>query len=186
MEDSYLESTRRRIASRTKKGRGCWLWTGALSSVGYGHLSVNGKVQDAHRVLWMIEHGPIPEGGVIAHRCDNRACVRLDHLFLTDDAGNLADMRAKWRHSHGASHGAAIRTGWTAELRAMRAEQTRARNAIRQAELGTTEDAKFCPRCQTVKPRSDFHRNAARPDGIKPHCKPCSIAMEIARRKHKS
>jgi hypothetical protein len=34
---------------------------------------------------------------VVCHRCDERRCVNPDHLFLAPQAGNLADMKRKWR-----------------------------------------------------------------------------------------
>lgn len=51
----------------------------------------------AHRQAYEYAFGPIPDGLVIAHRCDNPPCVRPDHLWLTTQAGNLEDMRQKSR-----------------------------------------------------------------------------------------
>jgi lambda repressor-like predicted transcriptional regulator len=44
-----------------------------------------------------LHFGPIPENAWVLHRCDTRLCVRPDHLFLGDNATNMADMKAKAR-----------------------------------------------------------------------------------------
>ncbi len=75
----------------------CWLWTGGRSTRGYGEISLGGYRDRAHRVSWTIHYGPIPEDGVICHRCDNPPCVRPDHLFLGTQADNVKDMTDKGR-----------------------------------------------------------------------------------------
>ena len=52
----------------------------------------------AHRLMWEEVNGPIPEGMVLLHICDNPPCIRLDHLRLGTQAENVADMVAKGRH----------------------------------------------------------------------------------------
>lgn len=42
-------------------------------------------------------HGSIPPGMVIMHTCDNRLCVRPDHLRLGTQAENIQDMWSKGR-----------------------------------------------------------------------------------------
>lgn len=62
---------------------GCWLWTGALMTAGYGQFRSGGqgsKVVKAHRWLYEQTVGPIPDGHVLHHLCEVKACVRPDHL----------------------------------------------------------------------------------------------------------
>jgi hypothetical protein len=80
----------------------CWAWTAATHE-GYGVFIVPGseeyREQRAHRLSWTLANGPIPEGLQVLHRCDNPACVRVDHLFLGTHTDNMRDMVAKNRHA---------------------------------------------------------------------------------------
>lgn len=62
----------------------CWLWNGAHTrgrpvTHRRGELPPN---QYVARVVWADAHGPIPDGMQVHHTCENKACVRLDHLLL--------------------------------------------------------------------------------------------------------
>ena len=77
----YLERLR---ARSTEVPSGCRVWTGPLDRDGYGSMHFQGKYQYVHRVVWQIEHGPIPPGMEIDHvrdrGCRYRNCVNIDHL----------------------------------------------------------------------------------------------------------
>ena len=86
-------------------GTPCWEWTASRFKTGYGQYMLDDKPQRAHRVAWTLSVGPIPEGLLVLHKCDNRGCVRVDadpalsHLFLGDHQANAADMVSKGRES---------------------------------------------------------------------------------------
>jgi hypothetical protein len=81
----------------------CWIWTAAVRnpSEGYGAFWFQGRHVNAHRYAYELMVGKIPAGAVLAHRCDNPRCVRPDHLFVTDQAGNIADKVSKGRQAKG-------------------------------------------------------------------------------------
>jgi hypothetical protein len=86
--------------SRLDPATGCIEWT-STKSRGYGVLRVGGrkgKTFLAHRLSFEEAKGPIPDGMVICHHCDNPGCINLDHLFLGWQADNHADMTAKGRN----------------------------------------------------------------------------------------
>jgi HNH endonuclease len=74
----------------------CWVWTAARFRSGYGEFRLGGRIQLAHRVAWLIEHDEWPPGNAL-HKCDNRQCVRLGHIFEGSFADNYNDMVAKNR-----------------------------------------------------------------------------------------
>ncbi len=92
-----------------KQDQGCWLWLGAQRN-GYGALKHAGKVLSVHVVSHVIHHGEIPSGKIVCHACDNRLCVRPDHLYAGDPSDNVRDMfdRRRIGAARGAECGNAV------------------------------------------------------------------------------
>jgi hypothetical protein len=90
-----------RFWTKVIKGQTCWLWTGATNAKGYGIFGFRDKLMRAHRVAYMLTHGPIVDGLLVCHRCDTPACVRPDHLFVGTAADNTKDARRKGRLKSG-------------------------------------------------------------------------------------
>ncbi len=90
---------------------GCHEWTGLLDADGYARLRGNGSIKygrRAYRAQWIRKKGPVPEGHHVLHRCDNRKCVNIRHLWTGTNQDNRDDMfkkgRQKWSPEARARH----------------------------------------------------------------------------------
>lgn len=115
----------------------CLEWGGPRLPKGYGTLRVEeGKKVYIHRAVWENAHGPIPEGLVVMHICDNPPCYRLSHLKLGTYSDNTQDMLTKGRAGvQGVKHPNAKLT--EAQVRSIRAD-TRSQQRI-ASEYGLSQ-----------------------------------------------
>lgn len=90
------------------KNNECWNWIGSLVG-GYGHFRCGRKVKKAHRLSYEEHIGPIPDGFLVMHMCDNPACINPSHLKLGTVFDNNCDRDNKGRHIalKGEDHGMA-------------------------------------------------------------------------------
>ena len=103
MQTTDIEIIKRRFWKKVCKTDDCWEWTSCLNNRGYGRfrnplLSTKQKRTFAHRFSWELAYGAVPNNLLVLHRCDNRKCVRPDHLFLGTFQDNAIDCVEKGRH----------------------------------------------------------------------------------------
>lgn len=95
--------------SFSEPASGCIVWTGVTNRHGYGRIGVSdgGKrtIRLVSRLVWEIANGPIEGGQLCCHTCDNPACINIEHLFISDHIGNMADMRKKCKSRDGKPFG---------------------------------------------------------------------------------
>lgn len=75
----------------------CIEWTGAKTSAGYGQRRIKGKLYYTHRLSYEQNIGPIPEGCVVRHKCDNPPCFNPEHLDIGTQKDNMQDMHKRGR-----------------------------------------------------------------------------------------
>lgn len=80
----------------------CWEWLGpkpryADGRGGYGSVSYEGRTHAAHKVAYLRNVGPVPEGMDVCHSCDNRGCCNPKHLYLATHSQNLLDCKQRGR-----------------------------------------------------------------------------------------
>jgi len=95
---------------KVAKSDGCWIWTGAKYSNGYGHLCERGRNYLAHRLAWELVTGSAPPADkLLCHTCDVRQCVNPAHLFVGTYKDNAEDCKRKGRNNSGDRNGMCAR-----------------------------------------------------------------------------
>lgn len=67
----------------------CLIWTGGLSSKGYGRICFEGRTQQVHRVAYEALGYVIPEGKQLDHLCRVRACWNHKHVEPVTNKENV-------------------------------------------------------------------------------------------------
>ena len=125
----------------------CAEYTGHIDNGGYGRhrKMANGRRRTwgVHRIVYEMAHGPIPDGLVVRHKCDNPTCVRIDHLELGTKADNSLDMYERGRNRNaqpGERNGMSVLT--EAQVREIRAKHSHRGDGARLAlEYGVSRKA---------------------------------------------
>lgn len=94
-----------RFWEKVHRGDLCWEWQGSIKQNGYGHIGigVGKKTEYVHRVAWWLYYGVEPTENVL-HHCDNRRCVRKNHLYEGSQKDNIRDSLARRRLPIGERH----------------------------------------------------------------------------------
>ncbi len=119
---NYTEKDIARFWSKIikKSNQECWEWQASKTHNGYGQFSIGRISVRAHRFIYSITFGEIPEGNVIMHCCDNPCCCNYSHLKLGTIQDNVADRVAKNRSgrlSGEKQNGAKLTTEQVLEIR---------------------------------------------------------------------
>jgi hypothetical protein len=109
-----------RVLSRCVPGPGgCIIFTGALTSNGYGRIRDGGRMRLAHIVVYEAIVGPVPDGlqldHVAARECTSKACVNPEHLEPVTGRENTR--RAKPLGASGYRGVHRIHNRWRARIR---------------------------------------------------------------------
>jgi ribosomal protein L37AE/L43A len=79
------------VRSHTTPVNGCWEWNGVTDDRRYGQVRIDGKARLAHRLVYASFCGEVPDGMLVAHRCNNKRCVNPKHLYLATPSQNMLD-----------------------------------------------------------------------------------------------
>lgn len=130
-----------RLARKVEQAdSGCWLWRASKDPCGYGQVWWETRPHKAHRVVYTLAFGPIPDGMELDHLCKVRHCVNPAHLepvthqenLLRGDtfqAGNAAKTHCKRGHEFTAENIYLLRDGGR-RCRACRASAHLRRRAV--------------------------------------------------------
>lgn len=80
---------------------GCWEYKGPR----FAQVKAQGtNPLLGHRVSYEHHHGPIPEGMMVRHKCDNPPCVNPNHLEVGTHQDNMNDRDERGRTARGDRH----------------------------------------------------------------------------------
>ncbi len=103
---------------------------------GYGRawLSRTREIR-AHRLAWIQKWGWLPDGLYVCHRCNNKRCINVDHLYLGTSKTNTRDAISDglWNPPKGERH-------WRAtlsedDIRAIRADSRTQAEIAKQYQI---------------------------------------------------
>jgi hypothetical protein len=99
--EHFDEKAAKRFWAKVDKTKSsCWVWTGARTAQrpkrayaeateGYGAFLINKRPFYAHRLSYLVHNGPLIDGLVIDHKCNNTLCVNPKHLQQMTSQDNV-------------------------------------------------------------------------------------------------
>jgi hypothetical protein len=88
-----------RFWAKVDRSSECWFWRAAKDHFGHGNFRYPGGTL-AHRYSYTLANGPIPNGMIVRHTCDEPGCVNPEHLTLGTMSDNAFDMHRRGRSYH--------------------------------------------------------------------------------------
>lgn len=138
----------------TNGERTCWEWKRSLST-GYGQIHVvgQGKRVYAHRVVWEMLNGPVPEGKELDHLCRNRCCINPAHLEPV-------------------THSLNVRRSFTPPaVNAKKTHCKRGHEFTPENVYSKPDGGRVCRRCELERSRRDQNYRGNLPAQLRTHCK---------------
>jgi len=96
-----LKSLDNRLEKYIDKSSGRWIWIGGKDKNGYGIIKYNNKTWKAHRLIYTLFVGKIPDRMCICHINDNPKDVTLSNLSCQTVQWNIQDKVNKGRQCIG-------------------------------------------------------------------------------------
>lgn len=130
-----------KIVDKPFKPDSCWEWQGMTTDSGYGQMWVyeiinhnsiitkSRRKHRAHRISYCIQNKCDVQDSCVLHKCDNRLCVRPDHLFVGTRGDNCIDKVNKGRQAKGFMNGS-YTDEQIKEVRRLKNETTLSQNKI--------------------------------------------------------
>jgi len=94
---SAVSASERLASGLSVQPNGCIEWINSVDRWGYGRIRFGGKTVGTHRAAYVLAYGPIPEGLLVRHSCDNPPCCNPEHLLLGTVQDNVDDRVARNR-----------------------------------------------------------------------------------------
>ena len=91
----------RKMIDWVETDTGCWECTSHARSGYYPIIQRGGVMTTIARYIWEECFGWIPKVLYLRHRCDNRFCIRIDHLELGTQVENMQDKKRAGTHGAG-------------------------------------------------------------------------------------
>lgn len=101
--DKYLEYRNGELIWKVAKGRRVKAGdvAGSMMKIGYIQVSVNGRRYFAHRIVWEMHNGKIPEGAEIDHINGIRHDNRIENLRVVSKVENCRNSALRSDNSSG-------------------------------------------------------------------------------------
>lgn len=114
----------------------CWPWTGSLGGRdGRGYITINGKKELSYRVVYELFNGPLTEGQVVRHECDNPQCCNPTHLVTGTRRDNELDKYKRGR--------AGVPLHIVTEIHRLRREAKRGGLSVSNKYIADTVNARY-------------------------------------------